>query len=44
MIAPSAMSRIGLTVCFAVLDVLDPGNAKTSSRPQVMLVTNAPSR
>ena len=35
---------IGLTVCLAVLPVLDPGNRKTSKRPQVTLVRAAPSR
>jgi hypothetical protein len=35
---------IGLIVCFAMLAVLDPGSKNTSSSPQVMLVTAAPSR
>ena len=42
--APSAMLRIGLTLCFAVLDVLEWGNANTSTSPQVTLVTRAPAK
>ena len=40
--APSAMFRIGSTLCLAVLDVLEWGNANTSTSPQVTLVTSAP--
>jgi hypothetical protein len=37
------MLRTGSTPCLAVLDVLESGSANTSTRPQVMLVTSAPS-
>jgi hypothetical protein len=36
--------RAGLTVCLAVLDALELGSAKTRIRPQVTLVTVAPTR
>ena len=32
------MSSAGLTVCWAVLEKLDPCSEKTSTRPTVMLV------
>ena len=44
MSAPSTTLRMGLTVCFAVLDVLEPWSVNTRMRPQVTLVTIAPTR
>ena len=38
------MFTTGLTLCLAVLDVLEWGKANTSSRPQTTFINTAPAK